>query len=152
MKEFARTANGYDPSEVNAFLDQVIDQIEKIVGELKAKDAKIKELEEKGTDVDKIREKLEQYQRMENTLNNAILMAQKTSDQNKANAYRESELIVDEAKKNANRIVNEALLRAEKIEMESAMLKRNVTLFKRRLRGLIEQQLEMVDDIEKVDF
>ena len=44
MKEFARTANGYDPSEVNAFLDQVIDQIEKIVGELKAKDAKIKEL------------------------------------------------------------------------------------------------------------
>ena len=30
--------------------------------------------------------------------------------------------------------------------------KRNVTLFKRRLRGLIEQQLEMVDDIEKVDF
>ena len=80
MKEFARTANGYDPSEVNAFLDQVIDQIEKIVGELKAKDAKIKELEEKGTDVDKIREKLEQYQRMENTLNNAILMAQKTSE------------------------------------------------------------------------
>ena len=152
MKEFARTANGYDPCEVNAFLDQVIDQIEKIVGELKAKDAKIKELEEKGTDVDKIREKLEQYQRMENTLNNAILMAQKTSDQIKANAYRESELIVDEAKKNANRIVNEALLRAEKIEMESAMLKRNVTLFKRRLRGLIEQQLEMVDDIEKVDF
>ena len=152
MKEFARTANGYDPSEVNAFLDQVIDQIEKIVGELKAKDAKIKELEEKGTDVDKIREKLEQYQLMENTLNNAILMAQKTSDQIKANAYRESELIVDEAKKNANRIVNEALLRAEKIEMESAMLKRNVTLFKRRLRGLIEQQLEMVDDIEKVDF
>ena len=152
MKEFARTANGYDPSEVNAFLDQVIDQIEKIVGELKAKDAKIKELEEKGTDVDKIKEKLEQYQRMENTLNNAILMAQKTSDQIKANAYRESELIVDEAKKNANRFVNEALLRAEKIEMESAMLKRNVTLFKRRLRGLIEQQLEMVDDIEKVDF
>ena len=89
---------------------------------------------------------------MENTLNNAILMAQKTSDQIKANAYRESELIVDEAKKNANRIVNEALLRAEKIEMESAMLKRNVTLFKKRLRGLIEQQLEMVDDIEKVDF
>ena len=51
MKEFARTANGYDPSEVNAFLDQVIDQIEKIVGELKAKDAKIKELEEKGTEL-----------------------------------------------------------------------------------------------------
>mgnify|MGYP003515608266 FL=1 len=152
MDKFNRTLHGYDPDEVNAFLDQVIDQIEKIVGELKAKDAKIKELEEKGTDVDKIREKLEQYQRMENTLNNAILMAQKTSDQIKANAYRESELIVDETKKNANRIVNEALLRAEKIEMESAMLKRNVTLFKRRLRGLIEQQLEMVDDIEKVDF
>ena len=32
------------------------------------------------------------------------------------------------------------------------MLKRNVNVFKRKLRGIIEAQLEMVDDIEKVDF
>jgi len=32
------------------------------------------------------------------------------------------------------------------------MLKRNINIFKRRLRSIIEEQLEMVNDIEKVDF
>ena len=46
MEKFNRTANGYDPDEVNAFLDQVINQVEKIVGELKARDARIADLED----------------------------------------------------------------------------------------------------------
>ena len=53
---------------------------------------------------------------------------------------------------NASRIVNESLLKAEKTEMEAEMLKRNIKIFKRKLRGLIEAQLEMVDDIEQVEF
>ena len=152
MKEFARTANGYDPVEVNRFLDQVIDHIERIISEIKAKDEIIKGLEADNKEVAILKEKLEHYKNMEQTLNSAILMAQKTSDQIKTNAYRESELILEDAKRNANRIVNEALLKAEKIEMESAMLKRNVNLFKRKLRSIIEDQLALVDDIEKVDF
>lgn len=152
MEQFTRTSHGYDPDQVNAFLDKVINHVEKLVDDLKAKDARIKELEETAKNTSDLKERVAQYERMESTLNKAIFMAQKTSDQIKANGYRESELIVEEAKKNANRIINEALLRSEKIDMESAMLKRNVTLFKRRLKGLIEQQLEMVNDIEKVDF
>ena len=152
MKEFARTANGYHPVEVNRFLDQVIDHIERIISEIKAKDEIIKGLEADNKEVAILKEKLEHYKNMEQTLNSAILMAQKTSDQIKTNAYRESELILEDAKRNANRIVNEALLKAEKIEMESAMLKRNVNLFKRKLRSIIEDQLALVDDIEKVDF
>ena len=84
--------------------------------------------------------------------NKAIIMAQKTSDQIKSNAYHESEMIVDEAKKNANRIVNEALLKAEKIETNTLALQRNANIFKRRLKQIIEEQLEMVNDLEKVEF
>lgn len=152
MEQFTRTAHGYDPDEVNAFLDKVISHVEKLVDDLKAKDAKIKELEEANKSISNLKDKLGQYERMESTLNKAIFMAQKTSDQIKANSYRESEMIVDEAKKNANRIINEALLSAEKTDMEAAMLKRNVVQFKRRLKGIIEQQLEIVNDIEKVEF
>jgi cell division initiation protein len=152
MEKFNRTAHGYDPEQVNAFLDQIINQVEKIVGELKVRDERILELEEELAKQDSLRERLGQYQRMEDTLNKALFMAQKTSDQIKNNAYRESELIVDEAKKNANRIVNEALLKADKTEMEAATLKRNINIYKRRLAAIIEQQLELVNDIEKVDF
>ena len=152
MKEFARTANGYDPEQVNKFLDQVIDHIEKIISEMKNKDELIKNLEEENRQVSKLKEELEKYKSMENTLNTAIVMAQKASDQIKANANRESERIITDARHNANRVVNEALLRAEKIEMDSATLKRNVSMFKRKLRNIIEDQLALVDEIDKEDF
>ena len=159
MEKFNRTLRGYDPEEVNKFLDQVIIQVEKMVNELKVKDQeialrdkKIAEMVELVNQTAHIKDKLAQYERMENTLNRAIMMAQKTSDQIKSNAHRESEIILDDAKKNASRIVNESLLKAEQAEAEANMLKRNINIFKRKLRGLIETQLEMVEDIEKVDF
>ena len=99
-----------------------------------------------------IKDKLAQYERMEGTLKSAIVMAQRTSDQIKSSAHRESEIILEDAKRNASRIINESLLKAEKADMEAEMLKRNVNIFKRKLRGIIEAQLEMVEDIEKVEM
>lgn len=152
MEKFSRTLRGYDPEEVNAFLDQIINQVEKMVVEIKEKDGKINELNALVDENMRLREKIEQHERLEGTLNRAIFMAQKTSDQIKVTARQESEIIIEDAKTNANRIVNEALLRSEKIEIESTLLKRNINIFKRKLRSIIEQQLEMVEDIEKVDF
>ena len=89
---------------------------------------------------------------MESTLNKAIMMAQKTSEQIKVSAIKESETLIEDAKSNASRIVNEALLRAEKTEMEASMLRRNINVFKRRLRDIIQTQMDVINDIEKVDF
>lgn len=159
MDKFNRTLRGYDPDEVNKFLDQVIKQVERMIAELKEKDkeislkdAKIAQLEKMVNSTGHMRDKLAQYERMEATLNRAIVMAQKTSDQIKSNAHRESEIILEDAKKNASRIVNESLLRAERTEMEANMLRRNINIFKRKLKDIIESQLELVEDIEKVDF
>ena len=159
MDKFNRTLRGYDPDEVNQFLDQVIKQVEGMIAELKEKDKQIALKDEKIAELTKMvnstghmRDKLAQYERMEATLNRAIVMAQKTSDQIKSNAHRESEIILEDAKKNASRIVNESLLRAERTEMEANMLRRNINIFKRKLKDIIEAQLELVEDIEKVDF
>lgn len=40
MEKFNRALRGYDPEEVNAFLDQVITQVEKMIAEGKEKDKK----------------------------------------------------------------------------------------------------------------
>ena len=119
MEKFNRALRGYDPEEVNAFLDQVITQVEKMIAEGKEKDKKIYELQHLEQENIHLKEKLEQYERMESTLNKAIIMAQKTSEQIKVSAIKESETLIDDAKTNASRIVNEALLRAEKTEMEA---------------------------------
>lgn len=159
MEKFNRTLRGYDPEEVNSFLDEVIGKVEKLVSDineknelLKEKEKEIKTLEEKLEETNALQEKVEQYERMESTLNKAIFMAQKTSDQLKVAAHRESEIILDDAKKNASRIVNEALLRAEKIENDASNTKRNVNILKRRLKNIIESQLEIIDDIDDLDI
>lgn len=152
MEKFTRTLRGYDPDEVNHFIDQVISQVEIMVNDIKSKNKKIAELSSLEEENAKLKEKLATYERMEGTLNRAILMAEKTSEQIKLSAHQESETIISDAKRNANRIVNDALLRAEKTEMEADMLRRNITIFKRKLKSIIEAQLDMVNDIEKVDF
>ncbi|HHU54950.1 MAG TPA: DivIVA domain-containing protein, partial [Mollicutes bacterium] len=140
------------PDEVNRFLDQIIKQVEEMIEEIKDRDSKIIELEKIAQENVRLKDKVEQYERMEGTLNKALLMAQKTSEQIKLSAHQESTILLEEAKQNASRIVNEALLRAEKTELEVNMLKRNVNIFKRRLRDIIETQLEIVDDIEKIEL
>ena len=152
MEKFKRALRGYDPDEVNRFLDQIIKQVEEMIEEIKDRDSKIIELEKIAQENVRLKDKVEQYERMEGTLNKALLMAQKTSEQIKLSAHQESTILLEEAKQNASRIVNEALLRAEKTELEVNMLKRNVNIFKRRLRGIIETQLEIVDDIEKIEL
>lgn len=159
MERFNRTLRGYDPDEVNVFLDKVIGKVETMVSELKKKDEiiaeKNKQIESYSNLIDEnknLKEKLAQYERIEGTLNRAIIMAQKTSDQMRLAASRESELVIEEAKKNANRIVNEALLRAEKTEMEANNLRRNINIFKRRIKDIVEAQLEVVEELEKVEL
>lgn len=152
MEKFSRTLRGYDPDEVNDFLDKIIKQVENIVNESKLKDKKMAEFEKLDQENKRLKEKLEQYERTEATLNRAIMMAQKTSEQIKLAAHHESEILIEEAKQNANRIVNEALLRAEKTEREATLLRRNINIFKRRVKDIVEAQLDVVSEFDHIDL
>ena len=152
MEKFNRTLRGYDPEEVNSFLDKVISQVEEMVSEIAQKDARIAELEKVEQENKTLREKLEQHERMEATLNKTIMMAQKTSEQVRMSTQKECETIIEDARRSANRIVNEALLRAEKTEQEANMLRRNINIFKRRVKDIIEAQLEVVNEMDQVEL
>ena len=75
-----------------------------------------------------------------------------TSSQIRKLANDESVRIINDAKRNASKIVNEALIQAEKTQNESMILKRNIVTFKRRLKSILENQLELVDDIDHLDM
>ena len=89
---------------------------------------------------------------MEESLKNSLLKAEETSDNIKKMARDEREIIINDAKSNASRIVNEALLRAEKIENNTDMLERNMRIFKRKLKSIVEQQLAVVEEIEILEL
>ena len=142
MERFNSRFNGYRKDEVNKFVAECIKQVEGMLDSLKAKDLEI----------EKLKNDLEKYKFLEETLNKAILMAEDTSSQMRRMASDEGTRIINEAKKNASRIVNEALMEAENTQNESLKLKRNIITFKRRLKSILENQLELVDDIDHINM
>lgn len=142
MEKFNKSLRGYNPAEVNQFIDQVISKVEGMITEIEKKDREIRALEES----------LEHYENMEDTLHKAIIMSEETANNRLRMAKQEADIIIEDAKKNANRIVNEALVRAEKTEYEANLLRRNINIFKRRLKAIIEAQLEAIDEIDKVEL
>ena len=141
MEKFSYEANGYNRNQVNQFVEEVITQTEGI----------IKRCKEQKNEIENLRQELEHYKNIETSLKDAIIRAEEAGDNIKRMAREESEMIVTDAKHNASRIVNEALLKAEKIEVQSERLQNNIKIFKRKLKLIIEQQMEVVDEIEVLD-
>jgi cell division initiation protein len=134
-KEFSKNFRGYDEDEVNEFLDQVVKDYEMVIREKKNLEEKVEQLEEK----------LGHFTNIEETLNKSILVAQETAEEVKGNASKESKLIIKEAEKNADRIINEALSKSRRIAMDVEELKKQAKVFRTRLRTLVEAQLEMIE-------
>lgn len=146
MKKFNRSLNGYNVIEVNSFIDDIIRRVESIIKEeeqikreLISKDAKIKELENS----------LLHYKNIEQELNASIINAQESGEYIKRLAKSERDAIINDARKNANRIISDALIRAEKTEYEAQVLRKNVTLFKNRVKVMLNQQLDIIEDLDK---
>ncbi|WP_458413967.1 DivIVA domain-containing protein [Schinkia sp. CFF1] len=134
-KEFGRGFRGYDEDEVNEFLDQVIKDYELIIREKKDLEERVKDLTER----------LTHFSNIEETLNKSIIVAQEAAEEVRRNAQTEAKLIVKEAEKNADRIINEALTKSRKIAIEIDELKKQSKVFRNRFRMLIKAQLEMVE-------
>ena len=154
MQKFSRTLHGYNPEEVNSFLDEVISQVESMIESNRQKNEEIlklkNELSKKNYD-DEIIKKAQKYDELETTLNKAIVMAEDTGENIRRVAKQERDLILEEAKKNASLIINDALVRSEKIEYQATLLRKNIIMFKRKLRINLQEQLKLVDDIEIID-
>lgn len=154
MEKFSRTLHGYNPDEVNEFLDEVIAKVEKMVESNRQKNEEIlylkNELNKQKVNQE-IFDKAKKYDDLELALNKAIVMAEDTGEHIRRVAKQERDLIIEEAKKNASIIINDALVRSEKIEYEASLLRKNIVMFKRKLKTNLEEQLKLVDDIEVIE-
>ncbi len=142
MEKFSTSKDGYNKEEVNKFVNEVVTEYESMLTKLKQKDSEINELSKS----------LDKYNNLELALNKTILMAEESANQMKKLAKDEADSLISDAKKNASRIVNEALMQAEKTELESIRLKRNIIMFKKKLKILLENQMDLADEIDKIDM
>ena len=121
MERFSYEINGYNRCEVNKFVDNVIAQTEEFATKYKNQQKKIESLSRE----------LEHYRKMESSLKDAVMRAEDTSNHIKKMARDEADIIITDAKHNASRIVNESLLKAEKIEMKCEYIENNMKIFRK---------------------
>lgn len=134
-KEFERSLRGYAIEDVNEFLDRLAREFEELIRE----NSELKEQQ------GQLNEKIKSYQKLEETMHNAIVVAQETADDVKQNATREAELIRKEAEREAQRIIEDARYRSGKILGEHDELFKQVQVFKMRFRSFIEAQLSALE-------
>ena len=89
---------------------------------------------------------------MENSLNRAVFVAESSSSEMRKVAKEEANLIIEDAKKNASRIINDSLTEAAKTNAEVAALQKQMKIYKARIKQTIEEQLTMVEDIDNIEF
>ncbi len=138
MDKFSIEDKGYSIAEVNKFVDDVILQTE----------SNLDKLRKSHEELDNLRKEVSHYKEIEKDLQTALNKAEQGSNDIRKSALQEKEVIINEARKNASRIVNDALLRAERAEIKAETLERNVRIFKKKLKLVVEQQLAVVEEIE----
>ncbi len=136
QKEFRiRFFRGLDAKEVESFLQKVSEQMSVL---LKSIDELKRELENRDR-------QLNEHQEREQILRNTLVSAQKTVEQMKLNAEKESKLLVSEAEVKAERILNNAHNRLAQIHEDIAELKRQRTQFELKVRATVETYQKMLD-------
>ncbi len=137
-KEFERTFRGYDIEDVDEFLDRIAKDLEQL----------IRENNDYKEQIELLQEKNKTYHKMEETMHNAIVVAQKTAEEVKQNAKREAELIKKDAEREAKQILEEARMRAGRVLGEHEELLKRARVFKMRFKAFLETQLTTLDSDE----
>jgi cell division initiation protein len=138
-QEFGKVFRGYSAAEVHSYLEMVAAELEDTL-------KKNLELEE---NLSSLKEKLADYTRLENVLQDTLVTTQKSAEEVKAVAEQKAKSITDVARVRAERILAEANERLLEIQREIADLKHQRRSFIVSFKSLLETQRALLEDIDK---
>ncbi len=138
-QEFRRAMRGLDPEEVYAFLATVAEEYEAVLSDNKAFRERVLELD------DKVRE----YRTMERTLRDTLLTAERVTADAKDNARREANLIIKEAQIEAEKALRDIKNQAMKLNQEVQKLRRERENYLARMKMLAESHMKFIEGEEK---
>lgn len=139
-KTFSRQIRGYAQDEVNTFLEELAKDYERIYREHR-------EMEE---EMDTIRTKLRNYEKMEATMSNTLVMAQETADNVKKNAHKEAELSIREAQNEAHKIVADAEAARRRMNGDLLQTEGDMNLYIEKLLSNFKSALALIESAKAV--
>jgi cell division initiation protein len=133
--EFQRSLFGLDPREVRNFLDLVRETVEELVRE----NAAIRE------EMTRREGEVHRYRERERLLQETLLTAQRLSEDLKASAHKEAEIIVSQAELRGEKILHNAHQRLVKFFEEIQELKRQKIQFQTGMKRLLDWHQKLLE-------
>jgi len=135
-KTFKKSLQGYDRAEVDQFLDEVTETLEDDAHHRASLEAEIADL----------KERISHFKAMEESLQNTLLLAQRTADEVKASAHKEADLIREQARMASEREIasfNDAIA---EVRREHQRAIEHAEKAKSELRSLLSTHLALLDN------
>jgi cell division initiation protein len=125
---------GYNELEVDETLDKIIEDYSTLIHEnIELKDK-----------VAVLNEGMQHYKKIEESLQNTLIVAQQTGEDIKKNAYQKADNIIKEAEIKAQRIIEDANQQVIKIKYEYEETRKKLHIFKTKSETLLLSQLELL--------
>lgn len=134
---FKKTVGGYNRDDVEDFMSMLLVDYEKLYKENIA----LRDKQSSMTDA------IEHYKGQEETMQNAIMAAQKAADSLTNAANEQADLIIREAKAKASEIIRDANSEIAKLESKYNEIKQQIESYKMRVGAIIKSQLDILNDI-----
>ena len=129
--------NGYDPDEVDEFLDDLTKDYEILY----------KSFNESQTKIDDLNSQVDHYNQIESTLQSTLLLAQSAADEVKQAAQKQADQILREAEQKARESTLDISQEITNKEKELADLKKEFDVYKAKMESLLISQLELLKEI-----
>lgn len=138
-KEFKKVLRGYSAEEVDEFLDEVVENYEEIYKE----NSRLKESLSRAT------EQIEHYEKIENTIQNTLLLAQNAAEQARENTQKEADMIIKNANETAQKILDKSHNDVIQINDEYDKVKQEFIKFRAKFRNFMNTQTQTFDELER---
>lgn len=133
--QIPRALRGYAPEAVDRMLAAASQQLESQLLEIRRLNAALKQSDAE----------LERFRGQESTLNSALVIAQRASDETRALAHKEAALIVEAAKAEAAQLLAQSQAAIASLHREIEALERDRALFHDRFRALLREHLDRLE-------
>ena len=136
-KEFNSKISGYDKIEVDEYLYKVSNDIENM----------IKTIEMKEKEISRLEDELKKFHRIEKNITEALVVSKETASEIINNAKQKSENIIAENENKAKNIIDQANREVLDAKHEFQAVKKDMNMYKIKMRSLIESQRELNESI-----
>lgn len=135
QQEFQKKMRGYDPDEVQSFLEKLSDDLD----ELQKENENLKE------ELEQANQQIAEYKKIEKNLQDTLLKAQDSSTKSLEASKKQTALMIKEAELKAQQIIDKARENANEIRNAVVNLREEKDLIIAKLKAIVSSQANLLE-------